>query len=47
MKPKNIYYMDAGQNQAFYGTKGQGFIEGDWAPYSNTTTMMGKWRGSN
>ena len=47
MKPKNIYYMDAGRNQAFYGTKGQGFEEGDWAPYSSTITMMGKWRGSN
>ena len=48
LKPKNIYYMDAGQNQAFYRTgKQSSFQEGDWSPYSYTTTMMGAWRGKN
>jgi hypothetical protein len=48
LKPKNIYYMDAGQNQAFYKTgKESSFQEGDWSPYTYTTTMMGAWRGKN
>tara|TARA_R110002020_G_scaffold164316_1_gene350868 strand:+ start:1009 stop:1938 length:930 start_codon:yes stop_codon:yes gene_type:complete len=41
MNPKNIYYQDAGMNQSFYQSS-----PGKERPYSNTTTMYGKYLGN-